>query len=153
MRELHYILRRRSLDYLRVSEDALSRGLYDVGGVLAQISAELAVKATISFLGYSFPETHEIRRLLGVLSSITLKDEIQNFINAWFKRLGLMRRKREKKKVIFILSCALISGLPTYALPNKLRLALVLRLLEAIPPQVVEYILRVLASYLLNALG
>ncbi|MFP3280139.1 MAG: HEPN domain-containing protein [Vulcanisaeta sp.] len=88
MRKLHYILRRRSLDYLRVSEDALSRDLYDVSGVLAQISAELVVKATISFLGYSFPETHEIRRLLGVLSSITLKDEIQNFINAWFKRRG-----------------------------------------------------------------
>jgi HEPN domain-containing protein len=107
MRELHYILRRRSLDYLRASEDALSRGLYDVSGVLAQISAELVVKATISFLGYSFPETHEIRRLLGVLSSITLKDEVQNFINAWFKRLGLMRRKREKKKVVFILRLAL----------------------------------------------
>jgi len=64
------------------SEDALNRGLYDVSGVLAQISAELAIKATISFLGYSFPETHEIRRLLGVLSSITLKDEVQNFVKS-----------------------------------------------------------------------
>jgi HEPN domain-containing protein len=64
MHKLHYILCRRSLDYLRVSEDALSRGLYDVSGVLAQISAEFAIKAAISFLGYSFPETREIRGYL-----------------------------------------------------------------------------------------
>jgi HEPN domain-containing protein len=96
MRELHYVLCKRALDYLRASEDALSRGLYDVSGVLAQISAELAVKATISFLGYSFPETHEIRRLLGVLSSITLKDEVQNFVKSRRGELILLENARTR---------------------------------------------------------
>ncbi len=51
-------------------------GLYDASGVLSQIAAELSVKATISFLGYSFPETHELRKLLSVLSSLAMREEI-----------------------------------------------------------------------------
>ncbi|MEM1646487.1 MAG: HEPN domain-containing protein [Ignisphaera sp.] len=82
MHELHYVLCKRSLEYLKASEDSLNRGLYDVSGVLAQISAELSIKATILFLGYSFPETHEIRKLLSILSSLTLRDEIQNFVKS-----------------------------------------------------------------------
>ncbi|WP_249041768.1 HEPN domain-containing protein [Acidianus ambivalens] len=63
---------RRSLEYLKAAEDSLSEGLYD--GVLSQISAELSIKATISFLG--FPETHELRKLLSLLSSLAMKSKI-----------------------------------------------------------------------------
>jgi HEPN domain-containing protein len=43
------------------------------------MSAELSIKATISFLGFSFPETHELRKLLSLLSSLAMKEEIQDF--------------------------------------------------------------------------
>jgi HEPN domain-containing protein len=43
------------------------------------MSAELSTKATISFLGFSFPETHELRKLLSLLSSLDMKEEIQDF--------------------------------------------------------------------------
>ncbi|MFP3163447.1 MAG: HEPN domain-containing protein [Acidianus hospitalis] len=62
MHELPFTFCRRSLEYLKAAEDSLSKDLYDVSGVLSQISAELSIKATISFLGFSFPETHELRK-------------------------------------------------------------------------------------------
>ncbi|WP_202908694.1 HEPN domain-containing protein [Vulcanisaeta sp. EB80] len=46
--------------------------------------------------GYSFPETHEIRRLLGVLSSITLKDEVQNFVKSRRGELILLENARTR---------------------------------------------------------
>ena len=94
--ELHYVLCKRSLEYLKASEDSLNRGLYDVSGVLAQISAELSIKATILFLGYSFPETHEIRKLLSILSSLTLRDEIQNFVKSRRGELILLENARTR---------------------------------------------------------
>jgi len=78
--ELHLRYCRRALEYLKGAEKALNENLYNVSGVLSQISAELAIKATIAFLGYSFPETHEIRRLLGFLSTIVMKKEIEEFV-------------------------------------------------------------------------
>jgi HEPN domain-containing protein len=78
--ELHLRYCRRALEYLKGAEKALNENLYNVSGVLSQISAELAIKATIAFLGYSFPETHEIRRLLGFLSTIVMKEEIEEFV-------------------------------------------------------------------------
>ncbi|WP_048052332.1 HEPN domain-containing protein [Saccharolobus islandicus] len=96
MHELHYVLCKRSLEYLKASEDSLNRGLYDVSGVLAQISAELSIKATILFLGYSFPETHEIRKLLSILSSLTLRDEIQNFVKSRRGELILLENARTR---------------------------------------------------------
>jgi len=78
--ELHLRYCRRALEYLKGAEKALNENLYNVSGVLSQISAELAIKATIAFLGYSFPETHEIRRLLGFLSTIVTKEEIEEFV-------------------------------------------------------------------------
>jgi len=78
--ELHLRYCRRALEYLKGAEKALNGNLYNVSGVLSQISAELAIKATIAFLGYSFPETHEIRRLLGFLSTIVMKEEIEEFV-------------------------------------------------------------------------
>lgn len=80
MHELHLRYCRRALEYLKGAEKALNENLYNVSGVLSQISAELAIKATIAFLGYSFPETHEIRRLLGFLSTIVTKEEIEEFV-------------------------------------------------------------------------
>ena len=80
MHELHLRYCRRALEYLKGAEKALNGNLYNVSGVLSQISAELAIKATIAFLGYSFPETHEIRRLLGFLSTIVMKEEIEEFV-------------------------------------------------------------------------
>ncbi|BBG23175.1 HEPN domain-containing protein [Sulfuracidifex tepidarius] len=79
MHELHKSLCRRALEYLKASENALDGGLYNASSLMSQIAAELAIKATISFLGYSFPETHEIRKLLSVLSTLSLKEEITNF--------------------------------------------------------------------------
>jgi HEPN domain-containing protein len=96
MHELHYVLCKRSLEYLKASEDSLNRGLYNVSGVLAQISAELSIKATILFLGYSFPETHEIRKLLSILSSLTLRDEIQNFVKSRRGELILLENARTR---------------------------------------------------------
>jgi Uncharacterized conserved protein related to C-terminal domain of eukaryotic chaperone, SACSIN len=78
--ELHLRYCRRALEYLKGAEKALNENLYNVSGVLSQISAELAIKATIAFLGYSFPETHEIRRLLGFLSTTVMKEEIEEFV-------------------------------------------------------------------------
>ncbi len=80
MHELHLRYCRRALEYLKGAEKALNENLYNVSGVLSQISAELVIKATIAFLGYSFPETHEIRRLLGFLSTIVMKEEIEEFV-------------------------------------------------------------------------
>ncbi|MFP3202316.1 MAG: HEPN domain-containing protein [Sulfolobus sp.] len=80
MHELHLRYCRRALEYLKGAEKALNENLYNVSGVLSQISAELAIKATIAFLGYSFPETHEIRRLLGFLSTTVMKEEIEEFV-------------------------------------------------------------------------
>lgn len=80
MHELHLRYCRRALEYLKGAEKALNENLYNVSGVLSQISAELAIKATIAFLGYSFPETHEIRRLLGFLSTTVTKEEIEEFV-------------------------------------------------------------------------
>ncbi|ACP54789.1 HEPN domain-containing protein [Saccharolobus islandicus] len=96
MHELHYVLCKRSLEYLKASEDSLNKGLYDVSGVLAQMSAELSIKATILFLGYSFPETHEIRKLLSILSSLTLRDEIQNFVKSRRGELILLENARTR---------------------------------------------------------
>ncbi|MFP3204942.1 MAG: HEPN domain-containing protein [Metallosphaera yellowstonensis] len=96
MHELHYVFCKRALEYLKASEDSLNKGLYDVSGVLAQISAELSIKATIQFLGYSFPETHEIRKLLSILSSLTLRDEIQNFVKSRRGELILLENARTR---------------------------------------------------------
>jgi len=94
--ELHVTLCKRSLEYLKASEEAFINGLYNASGLMSQISAELAIKATIAFLGYSFPETHEIRKLLSVLSTLILKDEISEFIKAKRGELILLEDARQR---------------------------------------------------------
>jgi HEPN domain-containing protein len=98
--ELHLRYCRRALEYLKGAEKALNENLYDVSGVLSQISAELAIKATIAFLGYSFPETHEIRRLLGFLSTIVMKEEIEEFVRQRRGELILLEDARVRGQYI-----------------------------------------------------
>ena len=82
MHELHRSLCKRSLDYVEAAKHSYEQGLYDVTGLLCQISAELAIKAIMAFLGYSFPETHELRKLLSLLSTLALKEEIDEFVRS-----------------------------------------------------------------------
>jgi HEPN domain-containing protein len=96
--ELHLRYCRRALEYLKGAEKALNENLYNVSGVLSQISAELAIKATIAFLGYSFPETHEIRRLLGFLSTTVMKEEIEEFVRQRRGELILLEDARVRGK-------------------------------------------------------
>ncbi|BDC17836.1 HEPN domain-containing protein [Acidianus sp. HS-5] len=49
MSNLPFTFCRRALDYLKASEDALDKDLYDVSGVLSQISAELSINARFPF--------------------------------------------------------------------------------------------------------
>jgi HEPN domain-containing protein len=94
--ELHKSLCKRALEYLKASENALDGGLYNASSVMSQIAAELAIKATISFLGYSFPETHEIRKLLSVLSTLSLKEEITNFAKEKRGELIILEDARQR---------------------------------------------------------
>ncbi|GGP20758.1 DNA-binding protein [Thermocladium modestius] len=96
MHELHEVYCRRAVQYLEAAESALDRGLYDASGVLSQIAAELSVKATISFLGYSFPETHELRKLLSVLSSLAMREEIGDFARKRRGELILLEDARSR---------------------------------------------------------
>ena len=85
-----------ALEYLTASEDAFNRGLYNVTGLLAQISAELAVNATISFLGYTFPETHEIRKLLSLLYDLTKDESVADFVKSRRGDLVLLEDARQR---------------------------------------------------------
>ncbi|WP_054846734.1 HEPN domain-containing protein [Sulfuracidifex tepidarius] len=96
MHELYKTLCERSIEYLQASEDALNHGLYNASSLMSQISAELAIKATIAFLGYSFPETHEIRKLLSVLSTLSMKDEISAFVKERRGELILLENARQR---------------------------------------------------------
>jgi len=102
MHELPFTFCRRSLEYLKAAEDSLSKDLYDVSGVLSQISAELSIKATISFLGFSFPETHELRKLLSLLSSLAMKEEIQDFTKRRRGELILLENARTRGQYLSV---------------------------------------------------
>ena len=96
MHRLHLELCRRALEYLTASDDAFNHGLYNVTGLLAQISAELAVKATISFLGYTFPETHEVRKLLPLLYDLTKDEGVAEFVKRRRGNLVLLEDARQR---------------------------------------------------------
>ena len=108
MHRLHLELCRRALEYLTASEDAFNKGLYNVTGLLAQISAELAVKATISFLGYTFPETHEIRKLLSLLYDLTKDESVAEFVKRRRGDLVLLEDARQRGQYFSDLDIALI---------------------------------------------
>ncbi|WP_286188824.1 HEPN domain-containing protein [Sulfolobus sp. S-194] len=61
--EKAYLLCKRALSYLKVAKDTFHEGLYDVAATNCQISAKLIIKSTYLFLGFIYPETHNIRKL------------------------------------------------------------------------------------------
>jgi len=100
--ELHISLCKRSLEYIQASKDAFNKGLYNASGLMSQISAKLAIKATIAFLGYSFPETHEIRKLLSTFSSLALKDKIATLIRDKRSELDFIGRRKTKGTILLL---------------------------------------------------
>ncbi|BCU68725.1 HEPN domain-containing protein [Stygiolobus caldivivus] len=74
------LLCKRALNYLKVAKDAFNEGLYDVSATNCQISAELLIKSTFLFLGYTHPETHNIRKLLGELAKLAESEEISRVV-------------------------------------------------------------------------
>ncbi|WP_246253081.1 HEPN domain-containing protein [Acidianus brierleyi] len=68
------ILCKRSLNYLKISKESFNDGLYDVSSTNCQISADLLIKSTYIFLGCSFPQTHNIRKLLSGLAELIPKN-------------------------------------------------------------------------------
>ncbi|MCH4816424.1 MAG: HEPN domain-containing protein [Saccharolobus sp.] len=96
MHELHVSFCRRSLEYLQAAKEAFQKGFYNASSLMSQISAELAIKATIAFLGYSFPETHEIRKLLSVLSTVAMTEEITNFVREKRGELIVLEDARQR---------------------------------------------------------
>ena len=96
MHGLHIELCKKALEYLAASEEAFKRVMYNASGLLSQVSAELAVKATISYLGYTFPEAHEIRKPLSLLSTFVLKNEITEFVRDKRGELILLEDARQR---------------------------------------------------------
>jgi HEPN domain-containing protein len=94
--ELPFSLCRRALEFLKAAEGALRSGLFNAAGLLAQIAAELAVKATIVFLGYSFPETHQVRKLLAHLAAVWRGEEVTNFIKSRRGELIVLENARQR---------------------------------------------------------
>lgn len=71
------LLCKRGITYYKVARKAFDDGYYDASSTNCEISAELLIKSTFLYLGYSYPETHQIRKLLSHLSQYLpeLKDE------------------------------------------------------------------------------
>ncbi|MEM0173975.1 MAG: HEPN domain-containing protein [Sulfolobaceae archaeon] len=88
------LLCRRALSYLKVAKDAFHEGLYDVAATNCQISAELLIKSTYLFLGYTYPETHNIRKLLSELANLTKLEEINKLVKEKRKELNLVELSR-----------------------------------------------------------
>jgi HEPN domain-containing protein len=93
MGELPFSLCRRALEFLKAAEGALRSGLFNAAGLLAQIAAELAVKATIAFLGYSFPETRQVRKLPAHLAAVW---GVTNFIKSRRGELIVLENARQR---------------------------------------------------------
>jgi Uncharacterized conserved protein related to C-terminal domain of eukaryotic chaperone, SACSIN len=88
------VLCRRSLNYLRASKESFNQGLYDVSATNCQISAELLIKLTYLFLGYSFPQTHNIRKLLSGLAELSHSEKIKELVKERRKDLNLVEINR-----------------------------------------------------------
>ncbi|MEM4911919.1 MAG: HEPN domain-containing protein [Metallosphaera sp.] len=89
---------KRALSYLKVAEQAFNSGYYDVSSTNCEISAELLIKSTYLLLGYSYPESHSIRKLLSQLSLLVpeLKEDISTFIKERRKDLNQVELSRFK---------------------------------------------------------
>ncbi|BAB66847.1 HEPN domain-containing protein [Sulfurisphaera tokodaii] len=88
------LLCRRALSYLKVAKDVFHEGLYDVAATNCQISAELLIKSTYLFLGFVYPETHNIRKLLSELANLTKLEEIGRLVKEKRKELNLVELSR-----------------------------------------------------------
>lgn len=90
------LLCRRGLSYLKVAKQSFEQGYYDVASTNCEISAELLLKSTFLYLGYSYPETHQIRKLLSQLSTLVpqFKDEIISLSREKRKELNLIELSR-----------------------------------------------------------
>ncbi|WP_054846510.1 HEPN domain-containing protein [Sulfuracidifex tepidarius] len=88
------LLCKRSLNYLKASKESFKEGLYDVSSTNCQISAELLIKSTYLLLGYSFPQTHNIRKLLSGLAELTLSEKIKDFVKNKRKDLNMVELNR-----------------------------------------------------------
>ena len=85
---------KRALNYLKVAKKAFEEGFYDVSATNCQISAELLVKSTYLLLGFTYPQTHNIRKLLAELARLTNMDEINKIIKEKRKDLSLVELSR-----------------------------------------------------------
>jgi HEPN domain-containing protein len=88
------LLCERALKYLRIAKEAFNEGLYDVSATNCQISAELLIKSTYLLLGYLFPQTHNIMKLLSVLAQLTNNKEIEKLVKEKRKDLNLVELSR-----------------------------------------------------------
>ncbi len=61
------LLKKRAQNMLRLSEEALRQGMYDVAAFLAEQAAQLFIKHKILELTGEVPRTHTIRQLIAIL--------------------------------------------------------------------------------------
>jgi HEPN domain-containing protein len=78
---------KRALRYLENAKDSLAKSFYDVSAPNCEISAQLLLKSTILFLGMSYPETHSLRELLGIIDSVMPELNAKEFIRKFRKEL------------------------------------------------------------------
>ena len=78
---------KRALRYLENAKDSLAKGFYDVSATNCEISAQLLLKSTILFLGLNYPETHNLRELLGVIDSVMPELNVKEFVRKFRKEL------------------------------------------------------------------
>ena len=88
------LLCKRALNYFKIAKDAFNEGLYDVAATNCQISAELLIKSTFLFLGFTYPQTHSIKKLLGELANLTKFDEINRVVKERRKDINLIELSR-----------------------------------------------------------
>ncbi|MCG3109918.1 hypothetical protein L3N51_02215 [Metallosphaera sp. J1] len=67
----------------------LQKGYYDLSASSLEQSLQLFLKAMIVRLGYDYPRTHSIRRLLEIIREITGLDEIARLETRYEVELGL----------------------------------------------------------------
>ena len=85
---------KRALNYLKIAKNAFNDGLYDVAATNCQISAELLIKSTFLLLGFTYPQTHSIRKLLGELANLTKLEEINRVVKEKRKDINLIELSR-----------------------------------------------------------
>ncbi|MCG2864312.1 MAG: HEPN domain-containing protein [Vulcanisaeta sp.] len=93
---------RRALRYLENAKDSLGKGMYDVSATNCEISAQLLLKSTILFLGSNYPETHNLRELLGVIDSLAPELNIKEFTRRFRRELRDVESNRVEGQYSFL---------------------------------------------------